>query len=55
MKNEAAFFLVTTTTLNFYEQKKVFYYLESSTPTGLKWYTVMPLFSGHHNGRRDFT
>ena len=55
MKNEAAFFLVTTTTLNFYEQKKVFYYLESSTPTGLKWYTVMSLFSAHHNGRRDFT
>ena len=51
MKNEAAFFLVTTTTLNFYEQKKVFhYYLESSTPIGLRWYTVMPLFSGHHNG-----
>ena len=53
MKNEAAFFLVTTTTLNFFEQKKVFYHLESSTPTGLKWYTVMSLFSAHHNGRRS--
>ena len=53
MKNEAASFLVTLTTLNFFEQKKVFYYLECSTPTGLKWYTVTPSFSAHHNRRRS--